>query len=153
MLGNRNKLPFNTVILVTTLIFAGASCQNTSTQKPSALPTGQSAQPTPGEQVSPSPKPLVVNFQEKGYILNWDAETESYKDEWTFLYEKPTNPAISVNLTLDENSSCDMGDGYQPCDQSTFTNGDFVELEGSRVGSEVTVVKLRKVDVALPIEP
>jgi hypothetical protein len=141
---NRKKLAFAVAVLVTALIFIGVFLRGRPAQKPSPVPT---------DKVSPTPEALLVNFREGGNILNWDVQTESYTDEWTFLYEKPTNPAISVNLTFNKDSLCDMGDGYQSCDQSTFTNGDFVELEGNRVGGEVTVIRLQKVDLGIPIEP
>lgn len=153
MLGNKRRLPFTVATLLMALIFAGASCQGGPAKKPTAVPTGEIAQPSSSEQVNPTPEALIVNFHESGYILNWDAQTESYTDEWTFLYEKPTNPAISVNLTFNKDSSCDMGDGYRQCDQSTLTNGDFVELDGNGSGGEVTVIRLQKVDIGIPVEP
>lgn len=101
----------------------------------------------PGEPGTPTPEStqtLEVNFFEAGNILNWDPETESYTEDWTLLYEKPGAPALSVKLIFDGNSVCVLGKGEWPCDQVELNNGDRVELQGNRVGDEVTVIRLRK---------
>lgn len=101
----------------------------------------------PGATLGPAPKtelPPEVNFSESGNILNWDAQTESFTDEWTFLYEKPGDPALSVNLVFDGNSVCAVDKGEGPCDQTKLNNGDRVELWGNKVGDQVTVVRLKR---------
>lgn len=101
----------------------------------------------PEETGLPTPEsgqPLEVNFSEAGNILNWDPETESYTEDWTLLYEKPGAPALSVKLVFNENSVCVLGKGEWPCDQADLSNGDRVELQGNRVGGEVTIIRLRK---------
>ncbi len=104
-----------------------------------------SKKPGPESASEPSPKPpMEVNFTETGNTLNWDSRTESYLDEWTLLYEKPTNPAISVKLEFDENSLCNLGEGEEPCDKNKLNNGDLSQVKGNRVADTVTVIKLEK---------
>lgn len=104
------------------------------------------SKPTPPPILAPIPKPsLEINFSEVGNILNWDVQTESYTDDWTLLYEKPGNPAISVNLNFNENSLCDIGEGDELCDKNKFSNGDRAKVEGNRVNNKVTVIKLEKI--------
>lgn len=107
-------------------------------QKPVSLPATSSTQPTVAL------KTLEINFTETGNILNWDSQTESYTEDWTLLYEKPGNPAISVKLVFNEASLCDLGEGEKVCDKSEFNNGDRAKVEGNRNNGEVTVINLTK---------
>lgn len=101
--------------------------------------------PTPVPILEPTTRSsLEINFSEVGNILNWDVQTESYTDDWTLLYEKPGNPAISVKLNFNENSVCDIGEGDELCDKNKFSNGDRAKVEGNRTNDTVTVIKLEK---------
>jgi hypothetical protein len=76
--------------------------------------------------------------------FNWDSQTESYTKDWTLLYEKPGNPAISVKLVFTKSSLCDLGKGKMVCDKNKLNNGDQAKIEGNRKNQEVTVINLTK---------
>lgn len=131
-MNKKGFVPVITLVVIAVLVVFSAGC----------LPKGGGQ-----EAGEPTPEPtqtLEVNFSQAGNILNWDSQTESYTDEWTFLYEKPGNPAISLKLVFSQSSLCNIGEGEKVCDKGELNNGDRVELEGSRVGDKVTVIKLEK---------
>jgi len=107
-----------------------------------------SKKPEISEQASePTLQPTIsveVNFSEEGNILNWDSQTESYTQDWTLLYEKPTNPALSVMLIFNESSVCDLGQGEGICDKSLLNNGDRAKVDGFNSNRQVTVINLKK---------
>ena len=106
---------------------------------PTTLPTLTST-PTP----TSSPQILPINFTETGNLVNYDSQTESNVSDWTLLYEKPGNPAISAKLAFSEASLCDLGEGPVSCDKSKLTNGDRAKVEGNNNNGVVTVIKLTK---------
>ncbi len=133
------------IILAVIAVGVGYGVYQSFGQKPISLPGLPTAAPSaaPSASESPTAEPqqaLEVNFTETGNVLNWDSQTESYTEDWTLLYEKPGNPAISVKLVFDENSLCDG----EVCDTSKLNNGDRVKVEGNRSGGEVTVISLTK---------
>jgi len=89
--------------------------------------------------------PLQVNFSETGNIINWDSSTESFVEDWVFIYDKPGTLVLNVKLVFNQNSVCDMGKGKELCDQSQFNNGDTVSVEGLQDEGGVTVMKLEKI--------
>ncbi|MFH1566122.1 MAG: hypothetical protein ABIB98_02920 [bacterium] len=125
-------------ILVVVVVGVGYSTYRSVNQKPALLPVVPSAQPVA------TPKTLEINFTETGEIINWDSRTESYTENWTLLYAKPGNPAISVKLIFNETSLCDLGEGGKVCDESKFNNGDRARVEGNKNNGEVTVITLTK---------
>jgi hypothetical protein len=133
------------VILAIIVVGVGYGVYQSFGPKPTSLPSMPSAEPSgePSASEEPTTEPqqaLEINFTETGNILNWDSQTESYTEDWTLLYEKPGNPAISVKLVFDENSLCDG----EVCDTSKLNNGDRAKVEGNRSGDEVTVINLAK---------
>lgn len=128
------------VIAILSVIIAGVSygAYRFFNQNSVSLPAKQTELPIV------SPKTPEINFTETGELLNWDSRTESYLDEWTLLYAKPGNPAISVRLIFNEESLCDFGEGMKVCDKSKFNNGDRVMVKGSRKNDEITVINLTK---------
>lgn len=125
-------------ILAIIVVGVGYGTSQFFSQKPASLP----AMPT--ELPTIPPKTPEINFTETGNLLNWDSQTESYIDDWTLLYEKPGNPAISVKLVFNDGSLCDFGEGIKVCDKSKLNNGDRAMVEGSRNNGEVTVINLIK---------
>ena len=108
-------------------------------------PSIEKLKSTPESTLDPKTT-LEINFSEAGNILNWDSQTESYTDEWTLLYEKPSNPAIAVKLKFDENSICNTGAGDELCDKNKLNNGDMAQVKGNRIDDTVIVIKLEKLD-------
>jgi len=125
-------------ILAMIVIGGGYGVYQAFKPKSTSLPVIPSGQPTA------APKILKVNFTETGNILNWDSQTESYLEDWILLYEKPGNPAISVNLVFNEASFCDLSEGRKVCDKSKLNNGDRAKIEGNKNNGEVTVINLTK---------
>lgn len=125
------------VILAIIVVGVGYGVYQSFGPKLTSLPAMPSASELPTAEPQQA---LEVNFTETGNILNWDSQTESYIEDWTLLYEKSGNPAISVKLVFDENSFC----GEEVCDTSKLNNGDRAKVEGNRSGGEVIIVKLTK---------
>jgi hypothetical protein len=130
-------IPIVIAILIVLAIGVGYGAYQSSRPKPTSSPAISSPVPT----TTPT---LEVNFTETGNILNWDSQTESYTEDWTLLYEKPGNPAISVKLLFNEASLCNLGEGEKVCDKSELSNGDRAKVEGSRSNNKVVVIKLKK---------
>lgn len=119
-------------------------------EKPS-LPESEEVElpekPTPSPAIAPASAPSPspeINFVQEGNILNWDAASETYTENWRLLYEAPGNPALSVDLIFDENSLCDLGQGEEVCVLQKLTNGERARIEGSREGAQVLVINLIK---------
>jgi hypothetical protein len=127
-------------ILAVIAVGLGYGAYQSFHQKPASLPAIPSGEPP----VIGSGETLETNFTETGNILNWDSRTESYTEDWTLLYEKPGNPAISVKLVFNEASLCDLGEGAKVCNKSEFNNGDRAKVEGNRNNGEVIVISLSK---------
>lgn len=138
------------VILIIAIIGAGYIAYQSFNKESTLLSVMPSISKKPeiSEQVSkPTLKPetpLEVNFSEEGNILNWDSQTESYTQDWTLLYEKPTNPALSVKLIFNESSMCDLGQGEGICDKSLLNNGDRAKVDGFNSNRQVIVINLKK---------
>ena len=138
------------IILTIIVIGVGYIAYQSFNKKSTLLSTTPSISKKPeiSEQASePTLQPtmsLEVNFSEEGNILNWDSQTESYTQDWTLLYEKPTNPALSVKLIFNENSICDLGEGEGICDKSLLNNGDRAKVDGFNSNRQVIVIKLKK---------
>lgn len=81
------------------------------------------------------------NFTKTGYIQHQSDDEES--ESWRFLYEEPGNPAILANLNFNFRSKCDFGSGEQICNPKKFENGLFVQIEGTKSGDDVTVIRLK----------
>jgi hypothetical protein len=108
-----------------------------------------SPKPSPQPEVDPalreSPIPaLQANFNQSGVTLDWDVATESHTNNWRLLWDEPGSLALTVNLEFNQQSQCDLGQGYQVCDQSKLVNGEMAQMEGNRVGDKVMVIKLKK---------
>ena len=135
------------VVLTIVVIGAGGVIYQSFNKESTLLSTSkkpEKAEQTP-EPTLKSEAPLEVNFSEEGNILNWDSQTESYTENWTLLYEKPSNPALSVKLIFNENSMCDLGEGEEGiCDKSLLNNGDRAKVDGFRSNSQVIVINLKK---------
>lgn len=125
-------------ILAVIAVGIGYGAYQSFYRKSAPLPVVPPVQPTA------TPTSLEINFTETGNILNWDSQTESYTENWTLLYEKPGNPAISVKLVFDKNSICELGEGEKVCDKSELNNGDRAKVEGNKSNNEVVVIKLKK---------
>lgn len=128
------------IIAISAVVVAGIGygAYHFFSQKPTSLPVGPSALP------NVAPKTLEINFSETGNLLNWDSQTETYTENWTLLYEKPGNPAISVDLVFNEASFCDLGEEKKLCDKSKLNNGDRAQVEGNKNNKEVMVINLKK---------
>jgi hypothetical protein len=138
--AQKGLVPIIVVVLVVVAIVAGYGVYRYFGLD-SASPT---ANPSVSEQPAARQGALEINFTETGNILNWNAQTESYMEEWTLLYEKPGNPAISVKLVFNDDSLCDLGEGESVCDKAKLSNGDRAKVEGNMKNGEVTVVNLTK---------
>jgi len=128
--------PIVLVIVLAIIASTGYGAYQSFHQKSASLPTIP--------LVKPLKEPLEINFTETGNILNWDSRSESYTENWTLLYEKPGNPAISVKLVFNEASFCDLGEGRQICDKNKLNNGDRAKVEGNRNNEEVVVINLTR---------
>ena len=139
------------VVLTIVVIGAGGVIYQSFNKEQTFLPViplitekPEKAEQTP-EPTLKSEAPLEVNFSEEGNILNWDSQTESYTENWTLLYEKPSNPALSVKLIFNENSICDLGEGEEGiCDKSLLNNGDRAKVDGLYNNREIIVINLKK---------
>jgi len=127
------------VLVVVVVVLAGVMVYGYFNQESGLSLTGEEI--VRGEKPK---EPLKVDFSRTGVVLNWDAETESYVEDWIFLYEELGAPALNVELVFDENSICDMGEGEKVCDESQLNNGDTVSIEGNRDDKKVMVIRLKK---------
>lgn len=62
-------------------------------------------------------------------------------DVWYLVYEEPGFPGLSVPLSFDANSQCELEGKTSRCNLS-FLQGDRVKITGGRVGDGVLVEKL-----------
>lgn len=106
-------------------------------EKPSWIKTTKEARETMATVVSA----IKPDFTADGnlHLRNEGEENES----WTFLYEEPGKPAVVAYLIFNFRSQCDFGSGEQICNTKKFENGIRVHLEGTKSGSDVTVIKVK----------
>lgn len=90
------------------------------------------------ESVAPLPQ---ADFVKDGYLSfgQEDEETPTIK----LLYEEPGRPVVIACLTFNFRSKCDYGQGEGICNEKKFEDGQRVHLEGTKSGSDVTVLTLR----------
>lgn len=79
------------------------------------------------------------DFSEEGNMV--EGETESY----ALLYEETGESALTVDLKFTEESTCNIGRGNEPCDESAMTIGDRVETWGYKSGNVLEVLWLGQV--------
>jgi hypothetical protein len=51
-------------------------------------------------------------------------------ERWALVYEKPGQPALSVDLFFTQDSFCDFGSGAEPCLEPQFEQGQRAEVQG-----------------------
>lgn len=90
------------------------------------------------ESVAPLPQ---ADFIKDGYLSFGQADegTPTIK----LLYEEPGRPVVIAYLTFNFQSKCDYGQGEGICNEKKFEDGQRVHLEGTKSGSDVTVLTLR----------
>jgi len=106
-------------------------------EKPDWIKTAKEARDTMATVV-PASKP---DFTADGNLHLKDNGEET--ENWTFLYEEPGKPAVVAYLTFNFRSKCDFGSGEQICNTKKFENGLKVHIEGTKSGSDVTVINLK----------
>lgn len=96
------------------------------------------------EEILPSSSPsraekstININFSQTGNLVKTD------DGAWALLYEEPGNPALQIKLMFVDGSVCDFEKGGR-CDQSLFTIGDRVKVEGEKKDNTVTVAGMTK---------
>jgi len=97
-----------------------------------------------GDTVEVDDRLKDVNFSETGNITDWDEVVESYVDDWTLTYEKPGEPAIAVDLILDDDSVCVVANEEYVCGEilDKEFNGKRLHVQGVQDGDIVSVKRI-----------
>ncbi len=107
--------------------------------------TDNNVEPAPPVNI-PKPDSSLedVNFSKSGNIKNWDEASESFTDNWTFVYEAPGEPAKSAEMVLDSESFCIVGEEKFDCRDllNKDFNGERVHLQGVLDGDMVYVKRI-----------
>lgn len=129
---------YKLLIIVLFLGLAAAGCN--PGQQQNNLPNNND-QPVHEDTVQPDSSLEDVNFSKTGNIKNWDEKTETFTDNWTFVYEAPGEPAKSANMALDQESICRVGEENFDCREllNKDFNGERVHLQGALDGDIVKV--------------
>ncbi len=98
------------------MIFPEIETSSQSASTPASDENENEEDPT----LTPTPGP---DFSEQGNLVK-------PQDDWVLVYEEPGQPALTVVLEFDEESRCDLGDGFEECDWEQFENGMRVEVTG-----------------------
>jgi len=81
-----------------------------------------------------------TNFEKIGNISQ--AEPEANPDAWYLVYEEPGGPALSTELTFDDESICSYGwDGVISCAELDFDEGEQIKVKGT-LAQGVVLVKI-----------
>jgi hypothetical protein len=108
-----------------------------NTERPEWLKTAKEARETMAT-IAPTAAP---DFIANGSLRLFDEGEET--EEWALLYQESGKRAATAYLNFNFRSQCDFGGGEQMCHPEKFENGLKVHLEGTKSGSEVTVIKLK----------
>jgi hypothetical protein len=84
------------------------------------------------------PESMTENFCYNSQTPNDFSETgnltfkgeEGGIERWALVYEKPGQPALSVDLFFTQDSFCDFGSGAEPCLEPQFEQGQRAEVQG-----------------------
>lgn len=109
-----------------------------------------SSTPLPNETASSSYDVVVedslsdIDFSETGNISCWNEVTEECGDSWKLIYDQLGQPAATVELVIDEESVCVIGNDEYDCREvlNKDFNGDRLHLQGMKDDNIVYVKRI-----------